>query len=153
MKKLLITIVPLLLLTACTPKEKESGNGSNMPSESETTSEESENEMILSVDGQKQDVTWESNPSVKALDDLGELTISMHRYGGFEQVGSIGHTIISDDVQMTTNPGDIVLYSSNQLVIFFGSNSWAYTKLGHINLNQNELKTLLDKPNVEVTIK
>ena len=54
MKKLLIAVIPLLLLTACTPKEKESGNGSSMPLESETTSEESENEMILSVDGQKQ---------------------------------------------------------------------------------------------------
>lgn len=151
MKKLLITIVPLLLLTGCTPKE--SSNNPSMPLENETTSEESENKMVLSIDGQKQNITWENNPSVKALDDLGELVVSMHRYGGFEQVGSIGHTITSNDVQMTTNPGDIVLYSSNQLVIFFGSNSWAYTKLGHINLNQNELKTLLDKPNVEVTIK
>lgn len=151
MKKLLITIVPLLLLIGCTPKE--SSNNSNMPLENETSSEESENEMVLNIDGQKQNITWENNPSVKALDDLGELTIAMHRYGGFEQVGSIGHTITSNDVQMTTNPGDIVLYSSNQLVIFFGSNSWAYTKLGHINLTQNELKTLLDKPNVEVIIK
>lgn len=151
MKKLLIAVIPLLLLTGCTPKE--SSNNPSMPLENETTSEESENEMVLSIDGQKQNITWENNPSVKALDDLGELVVSMHRYGGFEQVGSIGHTITSNDVQMTTNPGDIVLYSSNQLVIFFGSNSWAYTKLGHINLNQNELKTLLDKPNVEVTIK
>lgn len=151
MKKLLITIVPLLLLIGCTPKE--SSNNSNMPLENETSSEESENEMVLNIDGQKQNITWENNPSVKALDDLGELTIAMHRYGGFEQVGSIGRTITSNDVQMTTNPGDIVLYSSNQLVIFFGSNSWAYTKLGHINLTQNELKTLLDKSNVEVIIK
>ena len=151
MKKLLIAVIPLLLLTGCTPKE--SSNNPSMPLENEITSEESENEMVLSIDGQKQNITWENNPSVKALDDLGELVVSMHRYGGFEQVGSIGHTITSNDVQMTTNPGDIVLYSSNQLVIFFGSNSWAYTKLGHINLNQNELKTLLDKPNVEVTIK
>ena len=151
MKKLLIAVIPLLLLTGCTPKE--SSNNPSMPLENEITSEESENEMVLSIDGQKQNITWENNPSVKALDDLGELVVSMHRYGGFEQVGSIGHTITSNDVQMTTNPGDIVLYSSNQLVIFFGSNSWAYTKLVHINLNQNELKTLLDKPNVEVTIK
>ena len=46
---------------------------------------------------------------------------------------------------MTTQPGDIVLYSGNQLVIFFGSNSWSYTRLGHIEgLSTNELTTLLD---------
>ena len=108
--------------------------------------------MKLKVDNTELDVTWEDNSSVKALDELGELNISMHRYGGFEQVGSIGHTLVSNDIQMTTNPGDIVLYSSNQLVIFFGSNSWSYTKLGHIDMNQNELNELLDKENVTATI-
>ena len=47
---------------------------------------------------------------------------------------------------MTAQPGDIVLYSGNQLVVFFGSNSWSYTKLGHINdLSADELTVLLDK--------
>ena len=76
----------------------------------------------------------------------------MSRYGGFEQVGSIGTTLPSNDVQMTTSPGDIVLYSSNQLVVFYGSNSWAYTKLGHIeNMSEEELTELLS--NSDVTIK
>ena len=51
-----------------------------------------------------------------------------------------------NDVQTTTQPDDIVLYSSKQLVIFFGSNSWSYTKLGHIKgLSADELAVLLDK--------
>ena len=58
------------------------------------------------------------------------------------------------DVQMTTQPGDIVLYSGNQLVIFFGSNSWSYTRLGHIEgLSTNELTTLLDKDIAVIEIK
>ena len=44
---------------------------------------------------------------------------------------------------MTTEPGDIVLYSGDQLVVFFGSNSWSYTKLGHINLAAEKLAELL----------
>ena len=56
----------------------------------------------------------------------------MHKYSTFEQVGPLGHTITSHDVEMTTSPGDIVLYSSNQIVVFFGTNTWGYTKLGHI---------------------
>ena len=44
---------------------------------------------------------------------------------------------------MTTEPGDIVLYSGDQLVVFFGSNSWSYTKLGHISLAAEKLAELL----------
>ncbi|MBQ5564771.1 MAG: hypothetical protein IIT39_15465, partial [Clostridia bacterium] len=80
-------------------------------------------------------VKWEDNESVNVLKELCRdqpLTISMSMYGGFEQVGSIGSDIPRNDVQTTTSSGDIVLYSGNQLVVFYGSNSWAYTKLGHI---------------------
>jgi hypothetical protein len=76
----------------------------------------------------------------------------MDRYGGFEQVGPIGRTIKSNDNQMTTEPGDIVLYNSNNIVVFFGSNNWSYTKLGHINLSEEQLKELLDKPNVTIRL-
>ena len=76
----------------------------------------------------------------------------MHLYGGFEQVGSIGQSVVSDDKEITTKPGDIVLYSSNQIVVFFGTNTWRYTKLGRINLSDSELKTLLNKSNVTLKI-
>ncbi len=79
-----------------------------------------------------------------------DITISANRYGGFEQVGPLGLTLKSNDVQMTTSPGDIVLYSSNQICIFFGSNSWRYTLLGHINLSATELTNLLNKELVSI---
>ena len=80
-------------------------------------------------------VIWEENESVDALEVLaaeGPLTIQMSMYGGFEQVGPIGQSIVSDDAQTTTEAGDIVLYSGDQIVVFYGSNSWAYTRLGHV---------------------
>lgn len=73
-------------------------------------------------------------------------------YGGFEQVGSLGTSITSADARITTSPGDIVLYSSNQIVIVFDSNTWAYTKLGHINLSKSELTDLLGDGDVTITI-
>ena len=148
MKKLLM-LLPLIMLVGCTSNENQSSSGTTS---NETIEKMEDTSMVLKVDNTELDITWEDNDSVNALGELGELSISMHRYGGFEQVGSIGHTLVSNDIQMTTNPGDIVLYSSNQLVLFFGSNSWSYTKLGHINMNQNELNELLDKENVIVTI-
>lgn len=99
---------------------------------------------------------WENNPSVRALEEMCKdkpLTIQMSRYGGFEQVGNIGKSLPRKDIQMRTSPGDIVLYSGSQMVIFYGSNSWAYTKLGKITqCSERELKKLLGTKDVTVTL-
>ena len=110
--------------------------------------------MILKINDTFVDATFYDNASVKELKRLAKdtLVISMHMYGGFEQVGSIGHSLPSSDQELTTDYGDIVLYSSNQLVIFYGSNTWNYTKLGHIHLSKEELKTLLSNGDVVVTL-
>ena len=113
-----------------------------------------EQNMVMKIDDTSVDVTWEDNDSIKELNKLAEsgLSISMSMYGGFEQVGSIGQSISRNDVQMTTQSGDIVLYSGNQLVVFYGSNSWSYTKLGKINLSQKELEKLLGNGDVTITL-
>ena len=110
--------------------------------------------MVMTINDTKVDVTWENNASVAELKELAEdeLAISMSMYGGFEQVGPIGKSITRDDKQTTTSAGDIVLYSGNQLVVFYGSNSWAYTRLGKINLNEKELKNLLSNGDVTITL-
>ena len=113
-----------------------------------------EQNMVMKIGDTSVDVTWEDNDSIKELNKLAEsgLSISMSMYGGFEQVGSIGQSITRNDVQMTTQSGDIVLYSGNQLVVFYGSNSWSYTKLGKINLSQKELEKLLGNGDVTITL-
>ena len=101
-------------------------------------------------------VEWEDNESVQALRDLctdNPLTIQMSMYGGFEQVGSIGQSLPRDDRRTTTGAGDIVLYSGNQIVVFYGSNSWAYTRLGHItDQNAAGMSELLGNGDVTITI-
>lgn len=113
-----------------------------------------DNKIILKIDDTTVDVTWEDNNTVKSLKVLAknELKINMNKYSTFEQVGSLGSTLVSNDTKITTSPGDIVLYSSNQIVIFYGSNTWNYTKLGHINLSNDELLNLLGNKNVIVTL-
>lgn len=106
----------------------------------------------LMIDGTEVPVTWEENASVEDLKALLPLTVKMSMYGGFEQVGPIGQSIVKDDKQITTEPGDIVLYSGDQIVIFYGSNSWAYTKLGHIDQSQEAMEELLGNGDVEVRI-
>ena len=110
--------------------------------------------LVLKKDNTEVDVFWADNNSVKALKELAKdgLTINMNKYGGFEQVGSLGKTLPSADTRITTTAGDIVLYSSNQIVIFYDSNTWEYTKLGHISLSKSELVDLLADEDVTISL-
>ena len=124
--------------------------------ESERLDEEEECIMQMKIGNTVASVEWENNESVEALRELAAdqpLTVEMSMYGGFEQVGSIDQSLPRNDVQTTTSAGDIVLYSGNQIVVFYGSNSWAYTRLGHItDKTAEELTALLGNGNVTITI-
>ena len=128
------------------------------PQESEPEAQmtdEEKTDMKLKIGDAEVPVTWEENESVDALAALaaeGPLTIQLSMYGGFEQVGPIGQSIISDDQQTTTQAGDVVLYSGDQIVVFYGSNSWAYTRLGHVDLSQKEMEDLLGNGDVMLTL-
>ena len=61
------------------------------------------------------------------------VSIQMSDYSGFEKVGSLGTSLPASNSQTTTHAGDIVLYNGNQIVIFYGPNSWSYTRLGHVD--------------------
>ena len=80
--------------------------------------------------------TLEENEAVSALVEMmreSPVVIQMSDYSGFEKVGPLGTSLPVDNSQTTTQAGDIVLYNGNQIVIFYGSNSWSYTRLGHID--------------------
>lgn len=119
--------------------------------------EEVQEKMLeMKIAGTPVTVAWEDNEAVAALKEYCRdqiLTIPLSMYGGFEQVGSIGTSLPQNDVQTTTQSGDIVLYSGNQIVVFYGSNSWAYTRLGHItDKSQDELTSLLSNGDVSITL-
>ena len=115
-----------------------------------------DNIMIMTIGDTKVNVDWEDNWAVEALRNMakdGDVTIKMTMYGGFEQVGSIGQSLPRDDKQTTTSSGDIVLYSGNQIVVFYGSNSWSYTRLGHISdKDEAEMTELLSNGDVTITL-
>ena len=119
------------------------------------TVQEGDNDMQMMIGETPVTVAWEDNASVEALKALAAegIAIEMSMYGGFEQVGSIGQSLPRDDQQTTTTSGDIVLYSGNQLVVFYGSNSWAYTRLGHItDQTPEQMKALLGNGDVTITL-
>ena len=176
-----ICVAMMLSISACSDEGKASNEDQNMKSitsQSENVDVESsennlmsdsieetassdeteigETTMTMTIGDTKVNVDWEANSSVDALKELVSsepLSINMSMYGGFEQVGSIGQSLPREDKQTTTASGDIVLYSGNQLVVFYGSNSWAYTRLGHISDKTDaEIEALLSKGDVTITL-
>ena len=118
--------------------------------------EEQTDEMKMLINSTSVTVEWENNESVATLKEAvkaNPITIQMSMYGGFEQFGSLGINLTRNDTRITTKSGDVILYSGNQMVVFYGSNTWAYTRLGHItDKTQAELATLLSNGNVTVIL-
>lgn len=117
---------------------------------------ESNDNMKMRINDTDIEVEWADNEAVTALKEMvnnNPLTINMSMYGGFEQVGSLGAKLPANDTRIVTEPGDIVLYSGNQMVVFYGSNTWSYTRLGRIkNRTETQLKELLSNGNVKITL-
>ena len=116
------------------PSEPALGNMTvdNAENEEELT----EMKMTVQVGESTFTATLEENAAVDALVEMmehGSVTIQMSDYAGFEKVGALGSSLPTSNRQTTTQAGDIVLYQGNQIVLFYGSNSWSYTRLGKID--------------------
>lgn len=77
----------------------------------------------------------------------------MQDYGDMEKVGSLGQDLPTNDEQITTEAGDLILYQGNSFVIYYAPNSWNFTRLGKINdVTAEELWEILGESDVTVTL-
>ena len=91
--------------------------------------------------------------SIQEVRDLlaqGPVTVEMDDYGGFEKVGPLGTTLTRSDEQITTQPGDVILYQGNQITIYYGTNTWSFTRLARID-DPTDLREKLGDGTVSVT--
>jgi len=112
-------------------------------------------QILVSTNGRELRASLEDNPSALALAELlanGPLTIAMHDYGSMEKVGPIGQSLPTSDMQITTAPGDIILYQGNQLTIYYDVNSWNFTRIGRIEgVGDVELREILGPGDITMT--
>ena len=146
MKQILLLMAAMLLTCCSKDSETTAQNVGNME------------KMYITIDGKSLPVSLVDNAAtqtlVAALQE-GDITYEAHDYGGFEKVGALGRSLPTNDTQTTTQAGDVILYSGNQIVLFYGSNSWSYTRLGRIQYSsQSELETFLKagQGNISVTL-
>ena len=134
-KNHLLLAVVVLLMTACSSEE----------TQAQTTS--SYMKINITIEGKTMPVSLVDNEATRTLvAALQErpITYVADDYGGFEKVGGLGRSLPTSNQQITTEAGDVILYSGNQIVLFYGSNSWSYTRLGRIEYQSlDELKAFL----------
>lgn len=112
--------------------------------------------VILTIGDRTANATLADNTACRELVALlkkGPVRVTMSDYGGFEKVGALPRSFNASDAQISTVPGDIMLYQGNRMVIFYGTNSWSYTRLGKIDKATAEsVRKFLGTGNVTLTI-
>ena len=114
--------------------------------------------MYITIDGQTQSATLADTQAARELAaklEDGPVTVSLNSSGGFEIWGPLGFSLTTSNQQINAQPGDIILYNGSNICMMYGSNSWSYTRLGHIDgLSESELRTFLKagQSNVAVTL-
>lgn len=148
-----------ILETSMFTSEETSDNISQIEqTEEEQKEEEVLNENLLYITAGDTTFTaiLSDNSSAEALKELlneGPLSIPMRDYGNFEKVGNLGTSLPRNDEQITTGPGDVILYQGNEITIYYDTNSWNFTRLGKIeNVTKEELLEAFGEGDVTVTL-
>ena len=142
--KHILLFLAVMLLTGCSK-------------DSEVMAQTMTQKLYITIDGKTLSVELVDNAATQTLVTAlqeGDITYEAHDYGGFEKVGALGRSLPTSDTQTTTQAGDVILYNGNQIVLFYGSNSWSYTRLGRMEYSsQAELESFLKAGQGNVTVK
>jgi hypothetical protein len=177
--RILVVIIILSILLASCDAAEQIQSSDALPTENqisqtsnEDTTTENEDKSVEgeSIDGEEEvggtmklkigeetfNVTLADNSSAEALMEMllnGPISIDMRDYASMEKVGSLATALPRNDEQITAEPGDLILYQGDSLVIYYEPNSWNFTRIGKIdNITTEELKDALGTGDVIVTL-
>ncbi len=165
MKKFLlfvILILPFAMLAACertesdnTKEETSETRYSERNNETENSGEDYDLAKIgVEINGELFTIEMEDNSSADALAEKlveADLNLKLSEYGGFEKVGDLPWTLERNDENITTSPGDVILYQGNKITIYYAENTWDFTKLGKIvGADEDRFKQLMTLDEIEV---
>lgn len=143
-KNLLLAVVSLLMASCSSEEVQAQTTSSNM-------------KINITIEGKTMPVNLVDNEATRTLVAAlqeSPITYEADDYGGFEKVGGLGRSLPTSNQQTTTEAGDVILYSGNQIVLFYGSNSWSYTRLGRIEYSTiDELKSFLKAGQGRISVK
>lgn len=131
----------MLMCVACTDN-----------TENETPNEEG-TQMIITIGTKSFTATLADNETAKAFKEKLPLTLDMSELNGNEKYNYLSENLPSNSSGVgTIHEGDIMLYGSNCVVLFYEtfSTSYSYTRMGCVN-DTTGLKEALGSGSVSVT--
>ena len=150
MMKQILLILAAMLLTCCSSDGEVKAENNSTDNMNQT--------LYITIGGVTKTATLVDNAATRELvARLQEtpVTVTLNSSGGFEIWGSLGFSLPTSNEQVNAQPGDIVLYNGSNICMFYGTNSWSYTRLGKIDgLTESELRTFLKagESNISVTL-
>ena len=134
--KQIMMLLAAVLLTCCS-------SDSEVNAQNNTTMTE---KLYITIDGQAQETLVEKLQQAP-------VTVTLSSSGDFEIWGALGFSLPTSNEQINAQPGDVILYNGSNICIFYGTNSWSYTRLGKIDgLSESELRTFLKAGESNITV-
>ena len=125
-------------------------------SNSEVKAQATMDKMYITIGEQTQSVTLVDNAATRALVEKlqqAPVSVTLNSSSGFEIWGALGFSLPTSNQQLAAQPGDVILYNGSNICLFYGSNSWSYTRLGKIDgLSESELRTFLKAGESNITV-
>ena len=114
----------MLLFACCAPKNEV------------TAQQTMTQKLYLTINGTTMAATLVDNSSTQALVaalQVADIVYEAHDYGNFEKVGPLGQSFTQNNDDITTTAGDLILYQGSNLCIYYATNTWDFTRIGHID--------------------
>jgi len=150
---LLLFFCPLLFFTGCVTWSKNSIEAGFPRETSSNHQNPTENKMKIKIRNSTFTATLYDNATATAFKSMLPMTINMIELNGNEKYYDLpGNLPINASNPRTIQNGDLMIYGSNTLVLFYKSlaTSYSYTRLGRIN-DTTGLDAAVGSGNVAIT--
>ena len=145
MKRIAVFLLATAMLTGCSKESVVMAQG-NM-----------EQKLYVTIGGVTKSATLVDNKAAQELVarlQEADVTVTLNTSGGFEIWGALGFSLTTSNEQIKAQPGDIILYNGSNICMFYGSNSWSYTRLGRFDgMTESELKSFLKAGESDISVK
>lgn len=142
-KSMIFGILIICLLVSC-----RGGNTEMINSNGTQTTEEDKNEIVF-------EIILEDNEIATAFSKLMPISMQMTELNGNEMFYILSNSLPANPQQVRNiQKGDVMLYGSNTVVLFYKSfsTSYSYTKIGRVS-NLDDIELVIGKTSVLISFK
>lgn len=152
---LILTAALLFAFCACgkEPAKTDNPSGEKQPATENTAAQESQKTMKININGKSFDAEFYDNETAKEFADMLPLKITMKELNGNEKYCYLGKSLSTDSTNTgEIRTGDIMLYGSDCLVLFYDTfnTAYSYTRIGYIT-DTAGLKNAVGSGSVTIT--